>query len=250
MAVHIGAKPDSGFDDPIGMLTDCHRRIEQFLNILATVAERVAGRSLTGEEAAAVQAALQYFRTGGVCHTADEESSLFPRLRAGADSGSRSKLDALEADHETAAELHEAAERLYSEWMQQRRTWFRTRKRTPCSDGAAQGALSRAHRCRRVRCVSASCEGSGSCDDCLDRAGIPRAKGVAFTCSSIFFCLCGRRHGLGVYPDHGCAGSQSSPAPPCRFSSPFPRESERSPAGPAKPKDRASHTVSQCHAST
>lgn len=118
MAVHIGAKPDSGFDDPIGMLTDCHRRIEQFLNILATVAERVAGRSLTGEEAAAVQAALQYFRTGGVCHTADEESSLFPRLRAGADSGSRSKLDALEADHETAAELHEAAERLYSEWMQ------------------------------------------------------------------------------------------------------------------------------------
>ena len=116
MAVQIGAKPDSGFDDPIGMLTDCHRRIEQFLNILATVAERVSARSLTGEEAAAVQAALQYFRTGGVRHTADEEESLFPRLRAETDSGSMAKLDALEADHETAAALHKSAERLYSEW--------------------------------------------------------------------------------------------------------------------------------------
>ena len=117
MAVQIGAKPDSGFDDPIGMLTDCHRRIEQFLNILATVAERVTGRSLTGEEAAAVQAALQYFRTGSVRHTADEEESLFPRLRAETDHGSMVKLDALEADHETAAALHDVVERMYAEWM-------------------------------------------------------------------------------------------------------------------------------------
>lgn len=34
MAVQIGAKPDSGFDDPIGMLEDCHRRSEAFLGIL------------------------------------------------------------------------------------------------------------------------------------------------------------------------------------------------------------------------
>jgi hypothetical protein len=30
MAIQIGAKPDNGFDDPIGMLKDCHRRIEHF----------------------------------------------------------------------------------------------------------------------------------------------------------------------------------------------------------------------------
>lgn len=30
MAFQIGAKPDSSFDDPIGMLKDCHRRIESF----------------------------------------------------------------------------------------------------------------------------------------------------------------------------------------------------------------------------
>jgi hypothetical protein len=65
MAVHIGAKPDSGFDDPIGMLKDCHRRIEHFLDILCLVAERAHTRSLSGEERSAVKAALQYFHVGG-----------------------------------------------------------------------------------------------------------------------------------------------------------------------------------------
>lgn len=31
MGIQIGAKPDSGFEDLIGMLMDCHCRIEQFL---------------------------------------------------------------------------------------------------------------------------------------------------------------------------------------------------------------------------
>ena len=81
MGIQIGARPDSGFDDPLGMLKDCHRRIEQFLNILCLVVERAPGRALTQEESAAVQAALQYFRVGGQRHTADEEQSLFPRMR-------------------------------------------------------------------------------------------------------------------------------------------------------------------------
>src|SRR5579872_1430478 len=117
MAIQIGAKPDSGFDDPIGMLTDCHRRIEQFLKILATVAERAAGSSLTGEEAAAVTASMQYFRTGGVRHTADEEESLFPRLRATRATDSMVKLDSLESDHHEAAKLHESVETIYREWI-------------------------------------------------------------------------------------------------------------------------------------
>jgi hemerythrin-like domain-containing protein len=117
MAVQIGAKPDAGFDDPLGMLTDCHRRIETFLKILATVVERAAARTLTGEEAAAVNAALQYFRTGGVRHTADEEESLFPRMRAESSRESMAKLDALESDHHEAAALHNTVERLYGEWI-------------------------------------------------------------------------------------------------------------------------------------
>lgn len=39
MGIQIGAKPDSGFDDPPGMLKDGRRRIEHFLGILCVVAE-------------------------------------------------------------------------------------------------------------------------------------------------------------------------------------------------------------------
>jgi hemerythrin-like domain-containing protein len=117
MAIQIGAKPDSGFDDPIGMLKDCHRRIESFLGILRAVVERARGRGLTGEERDAVQAALQYFRTGGQRHTADEEESLFPRLRKSA-ADSLEDIDRLENDHREANDLHGSVERLYSTWIE------------------------------------------------------------------------------------------------------------------------------------
>ena len=117
MAIQIGAKPDSGFDDPIGMLKDCHRRIEHFLNILCLVADRAHIRSLTGEERSAVQAALQYFHAGGERHTSDEEESLFPRLRAEAATGSLQEIDRLESDHHHAAHLHESVDWLYTAWI-------------------------------------------------------------------------------------------------------------------------------------
>jgi hemerythrin-like domain-containing protein len=117
MAIQIGAKPDSGFDDPIGMLKDCHRRIESFLGILCVAVDRAQGRSLTGEERDAVEAALQYFRTGGQRHTADEEESLFPRLRK-SDATSFAEIDRLEGDHREANDLHSSAERLYSAWIE------------------------------------------------------------------------------------------------------------------------------------
>lgn len=117
MAIQIGAKPDSGFDDPIGMLKDCHRRIESFLGILCVVVDRAKGRNLTDEERVAIQAALQYFRTGGKRHTADEEESLFPRLRK-SDANARDEIDHLENDHREADKLHASVERLYSIWME------------------------------------------------------------------------------------------------------------------------------------
>jgi hemerythrin-like domain-containing protein len=117
MAIQIGAKPDSGFDDPIGMLKDCHRRIESFLGILCVVVDRAQGRSLTDEERDAVKAALQYFRTGGQRHTADEEESLFPRLRK-SNAKSFEEIDRLEDDHHEANDLHGSVERLYSSWIE------------------------------------------------------------------------------------------------------------------------------------
>ena len=117
MAIQIGAKPDSGFDDPIGMLKDCHRRIEHFLNILCLVAEGPSDRSLTEEERSAVKAALQYFHTGGERHTLDEEDSLFPRLRIASGDGGFEVVERLERDHAQAADLHEAVDWLYTAWI-------------------------------------------------------------------------------------------------------------------------------------
>jgi hemerythrin-like domain-containing protein len=121
MGIQIGAKPDAGFDDPIGMLKDCHRRIEQFLHVFCLVAERAPGRQLTEEEANAVKSALNYFRVGGQRHTADEEESLFPRMRAEQTTATALKeIEMLETDHRAADDLHVAVERLYTSWLEAR----------------------------------------------------------------------------------------------------------------------------------
>lgn len=117
MGVQIGAKPDCGFDNPLGMLQDCHRRIEKFLHILCIVAPRASGRALTEEESNAVNAALQYFQEGGRRHNADEEESLFPRLRAARPGNDQSELARLEDDHRITGELHEQVESLYRTWI-------------------------------------------------------------------------------------------------------------------------------------
>ena len=79
MPVQIGAKAHN-FSDPTGLLSDCHRRIEMFLRSLEGVAF-VIDRPLTEEARAALKSALRYFREAAPKHTADEEESLFPRLR-------------------------------------------------------------------------------------------------------------------------------------------------------------------------
>ncbi len=39
MGIQISAKPDSGFNDPIGTRKQCRRRIEHFLGILCVVGD-------------------------------------------------------------------------------------------------------------------------------------------------------------------------------------------------------------------
>lgn len=48
MAITIGDKPDRDFNDPIGMLEDCHRRIEKFLDVLLTLADQAQGKRAYG----------------------------------------------------------------------------------------------------------------------------------------------------------------------------------------------------------
>jgi hemerythrin-like domain-containing protein len=120
MAVQIGARPDSGFDDPIGMLKDCHRRIERFLGILCQVARQAQGRGLNADERRAVEAALRYFDESGPRHNLDEEDSLFPRLRAMKAAEVLEKVKRLETEHGEAGVLHREAGQLYSKWMVER----------------------------------------------------------------------------------------------------------------------------------
>ena len=118
MGIQIGAKPDSGFDDPLGMLKDCHRRIERFLHLLCTIPARATGRALDEPEREAVEAALQYFARSGPLHNLDEEESLFPRMRTAGAHDLLEQMARLEAEHQRAAGLHEAIAALYTRWLQ------------------------------------------------------------------------------------------------------------------------------------
>ena len=79
MPVQIGAKAYS-FSEPTGLLSDCHRRIEMFMGSLERLS-RLIDRQLEDNARAALDSALRYFREAAPKHTADEEQSLFPRLR-------------------------------------------------------------------------------------------------------------------------------------------------------------------------
>jgi hemerythrin-like domain-containing protein len=120
MPIQIGQRPDHGFDEPLGLLSDCHRRIEHFLDVLIAVAHEAAGGPLTPEYRRALEASVGYFAVAAPKHTADEEVSLFPRLRESADPeavGAVASLDALEHDHGEAESHHSAVDELVRRWL-------------------------------------------------------------------------------------------------------------------------------------
>src|ERR1700754_360665 len=107
MPVQIGASTHS-FSEPTGLLSDCHRRVEMFLGVLEKVAAG-NGCALSEETRQSLDQALRYFREAAPKHTADEEQSLFPRLRSMDDADLKSALsllDELEKDHRWAEPLH------------------------------------------------------------------------------------------------------------------------------------------------
>src|SRR6202521_2692389 len=107
MPVQIGQKPESGFHNPLGLLSDCHRRIERFLDVLVRLCAKGAGAFMTPPEITAMENALQYFRESAPKHTADEEESLFPRLRkASGGQAALTCMEKLETDHQSAARDH------------------------------------------------------------------------------------------------------------------------------------------------
>ena len=113
MPVQIGAKTHS-FSEPTGLLTDCHRRIEMFLASLERIGA-IIDKPLNTEASSALDVALRYFREAAPKHTADEEESLFPRLRQKEDPALQDAirtLSPLEQEHRRAEALHAEADRL------------------------------------------------------------------------------------------------------------------------------------------
>jgi hemerythrin-like domain-containing protein len=118
MPVQIGARAHN-FTDPTGLLSDCHRRVEMFLGTLEAVAA-VIDRPATEETSRALESALRYFAQAAPKHTADEEESLFPRLRQIQNpeiQAAFSRLKRLEDEHRWAAPLHAEVERLGAQYL-------------------------------------------------------------------------------------------------------------------------------------
>ncbi len=122
MTVQLGGKPLAGFDQPLEMLADCHRRIEHFLDVLQKVERLYAARPLDAEARRALEAALAYFANFAPRHTADEEDSLFPRMRAHPDPEVQNvmrQLDQLEEDHRQTEIWHAEVDRLVRGWLEE-----------------------------------------------------------------------------------------------------------------------------------
>jgi hemerythrin-like domain-containing protein len=118
--IQIGQKPSPTFQQPLELLSDCHRRVESFLRALVLVVEQARGGELNLPQREALQTALRYFREAAPKHTADEEESLFPRMRElgeGATREALAKIQALEADHEVARDSHDTVEQLGQQWL-------------------------------------------------------------------------------------------------------------------------------------
>lgn len=122
MPIQIGQKKESDFTDPLGLLSDCHRRIEHFLAVLIRLCDKAKGGSLDAGERELLDKASTYFRNAAPKHTADEERSLFPRLRALTESEAPlARLAELEFEHDLAARDHQIVDSLATGWLSQGR---------------------------------------------------------------------------------------------------------------------------------
>lgn len=116
----------AGYDDPLGMLLGCHRRIEKKLGTLKALCKHLADKGIDAEASTAAQSVLRYFNVAAVHHHADEEEDLFPMLERRID-------DALERER-----FGRVGEQLCREHREIERIWARLRKPL---EGIAEGLM-------------------------------------------------------------------------------------------------------------
>lgn len=120
MSLPVGDPPSPTFAQPLAVLADCHRRLERFLHVLGTFAARSAGTELGAHDRELLTAALRFFREALPKHMADEEESLFPRMRQATHPlaiAAMHRLAALESDHAAAQPRQELVEALGQRWL-------------------------------------------------------------------------------------------------------------------------------------
>jgi hemerythrin-like domain-containing protein len=91
------------FDDPLGMLSACHRRIERQLATLDRLQRHLPEHGCDTDARAAARGILRYFDSAAPNHHADEEASVFPRLRRAAPGRADALIAELEREHRTLA---------------------------------------------------------------------------------------------------------------------------------------------------
>ena len=109
---------DGQYDDPLDTLSECHRQIRYCLDILLRIA--VSGSTLTPRLWDSVERAVSYCETAAPWHAADEEESLFPRLRASIGlrpSWSLDLLSDLHEDQTTLSDHHQMISVLCRRWL-------------------------------------------------------------------------------------------------------------------------------------
>ncbi len=117
-AATVVAAMRSDFTEPLARMMDCHRRIERFIGVLNDIVQ--VGRALAPEHRPSLETALDYFRLAVPRHAADEEDSLFARIRQSRRPGARAivmEMDALTAEHRIVGPAHEQVERLGRAWL-------------------------------------------------------------------------------------------------------------------------------------
>lgn len=82
MATDLFSQAAPGFDDPLGVLRACHRRMEKQLATLRRLRKHLPQHHADDDARIAAAAIVRYFDSAARNHHADEEASLFPRLTA------------------------------------------------------------------------------------------------------------------------------------------------------------------------
>lgn len=112
-----GFKSETDFSKPLDFLFHCHQKIAKSLETLrrATAELHKADESDLPETLARIDTVLVHLTTAGKKHTADEEESLFPRLRLYKDevvSEVFEVLEQLEAQHKRASSIENSLSKL------------------------------------------------------------------------------------------------------------------------------------------